>query len=133
MATGLLAINHEMFSSKLVDETIFRQCAQSTKCHFDEVTFRRNGSLDEVSFDEVSQSGKRERERETERERQTDRERYIYIYIYIYYNIYNSLQKDPQQNYQQQNNQDGISPIHYHFKTCSPTFLNIWVNRPSKF
>ena len=29
-------------------------CVQSTKCHFDEVTFRRNGSLDEVSFDEVS-------------------------------------------------------------------------------
>ena len=42
------------FSSKLFDERVFRQCAQSTKCHFDEVTFRRNGSLDEVSFDEVS-------------------------------------------------------------------------------
>ena len=42
------------FSSKLLDKPIFRQYAQSTKCHFDEVTFRRNGSLDEVSFDEVS-------------------------------------------------------------------------------
>ena len=45
------------FSSKLFDETIFRQSAQSTKCHFDEVTFRRNGSLDDVSFDEVSHLG----------------------------------------------------------------------------
>ena len=54
MATGLLDINHDFFSSKLFDEPVFRQCAQSTKCHFDEVTFRRNGSLDEVSFDEVS-------------------------------------------------------------------------------
>ena len=54
MATGLLAINHEMFSSKLFDEPVFRQCAQLTKCHFDEETFRRNGLLDEVSFDEVS-------------------------------------------------------------------------------
>ena len=38
MATGLLANNHEILSSKLFDETIFRQCAQSTKCHFDEVS-----------------------------------------------------------------------------------------------
>ena len=44
----------EIFSSKLFDKTIFRQCVQSTKSHFDEVTFRRNGSLEEVSFDEVS-------------------------------------------------------------------------------
>ena len=42
-------LNHDLFSSELFDEPIFRQCAQSTKCHFDEVTFRRNGSLDEVS------------------------------------------------------------------------------------
>ena len=42
----LLAIHHEMFSSKLFDEPVFRQCAQSTKSHFDEVTFRQNGSLD---------------------------------------------------------------------------------------
>ena len=42
------------FSSKLFDEPIFRQCAQSIKRHFDKVTFRRNSSLDEVSFDEVS-------------------------------------------------------------------------------
>ena len=54
MATGLLAINHELFSSKLFDEPFFRQSAQSTKCHFDEVTIRRNGSLSDVSFDEVS-------------------------------------------------------------------------------
>ena len=54
MATGLLAITHGIFSSKLIDEPVFRQCAQSTKCHFDEVTFRRNGLLDEVSLDEVS-------------------------------------------------------------------------------
>ena len=54
MATGLLEINQEIFSSKLFDEPVFRQCAQWTKCHFDTVTFRRNGSLDEVSFDKVS-------------------------------------------------------------------------------
>ena len=58
MATGLLAINHEILLSKLLNEPIFRQCAQSTKCFFDEVSFRRNGSLDEVSFDEVSHFGK---------------------------------------------------------------------------
>ena len=63
IAIGLLAINHDFFLSKLFDETSFRQCTQST-CHFDKVTFRRNDSLDEVSFDEVShadlteQSGK---------------------------------------------------------------------------
>ena len=49
MATGLLAINQDIFSLKLFDETIFRQRAQSTKCHFQEVTFRRNSSLDKVS------------------------------------------------------------------------------------
>ena len=53
MATSLLTINNEIFSSKLFDKTIFRQCVQSTKSHLDKVTFRRNGSLDEVSFDEV--------------------------------------------------------------------------------
>ena len=53
MATGLLSINHDIFSSKLFDEKIFRQCAQSTKCHFDEMT----GLLDEVSFNEVSHFG----------------------------------------------------------------------------
>ena len=42
------------FFVKLFDETIFWQCAQLTKCHFDKVTFRRNGSLDKVSFNEVS-------------------------------------------------------------------------------
>ena len=62
--------------------------------------------------------------RERERERERKREREI------------SLRKDPQPNYQQRNNQDGNiahPPIHYHFKTCSRTFLKIWVNRPSKF
>ena len=57
VVTGLLAINHEICSSKLFDKTTFRQCAQSTKCHFDKVTFRRNSSLDEVSFEEVSRPG----------------------------------------------------------------------------
>ena len=56
MPNCLLALNQDLFSSKLFDETIFRQCGQSTKCHFDEVTFSRNGSLDEV-FDEVSRTG----------------------------------------------------------------------------
>ena len=49
MATSLLVINHEIFLSKHL----------STMCtiaesHFDKVTFRQNGSLDEVSFNEVS-------------------------------------------------------------------------------
>ena len=57
METGLLAINQENFSSKLFDETIFQQCAQSTKCHFNEVTFRRNGSLDEVSRTRATTAG----------------------------------------------------------------------------
>ena len=38
----------------MIGEITIRQCVYSTKCHFDESTFRRNGSLDKVSFDEVS-------------------------------------------------------------------------------
>ena len=50
LTSGLMTINHDFY----FDESIFRHiCAHWTKCHFDKVTFRRNGSLDEVSLSVV--------------------------------------------------------------------------------